>query len=85
MFAVSHPVGSPAVKVTGALSPFSVPPPTLVTATVCAAGLAPPCVALKLLLVLANPIVGPAPTVNVTLMIWGLLFATAEVTATFAV
>ena len=66
-------------------SPLSVPPVPFVTDTVCTAGFAPNCVALKVLLELDSTIVGAVPTVNVTLTVCGLLLATAEATETVAV
>jgi hypothetical protein len=83
--AVSHPLGCPAVYETLAVSPLSAPPPPLVMETVCAAGFAPPAVAVKLTVVGESAIAGPAPTVNVTLTFCGLLLATGEATATVAV
>jgi hypothetical protein len=66
--------------------PLSVPPPPFVTGTVWGAGSPPNTVALNVTLVLASTIVGGgAATVNVTLTVWGLLLAPAEVTETVAV
>ena len=55
--AVSQP-GVPVTYVIDAERPESVPTPALVTFTVCAAGLVPPAVALKLMLVGLRPIAG---------------------------
>jgi hypothetical protein len=67
-----------------AVSPLSVPLPPFVTDTVCGGGVAP----VKFRLLFDKTIVGVAgggPTVNVTLIVRGLLVATVELTATFAV
>jgi hypothetical protein len=70
------------------LKPDKVPPPLLLTATVCAAGLLPPAVAVKVTAVGFSPITGfEAVTVNVALIVWGLLVTlpAEEATGTVAV
>src|SRR6266550_6794191 len=56
--AVSQPVAGSGTYETVAVSSASLPLPTFVTASVCAAGLAPPCVAVNATLAADNPMIG---------------------------
>jgi hypothetical protein len=62
--AASHVWSSDAVK-------FNVPPPEFVTLTACAAGFAPPAVALNARLAGATESVGPGLTTSVTSTVFG--------------
>jgi hypothetical protein len=83
--AESQPDGWPAEYAIVVERPDRLPEPVLVTVTVCAEGLPPPCEALKLTMALESVMVDAAVTVNATDTFWGLLLATPAATATFAV
>ena len=70
---LSHEALSEAVQ-------FKVPPPVLLTATFCVAGLEPPCTAEKLSDVGLRPMAGGGATVRVTETVRGLLLAPVALT-----